>query len=473
MPRQPKIGLLPFYLKLYDDLMPERRAAFESFITHIAEGFQSRGVEVSIAPVCRIREEFEQAVKTLENENVDTLVSLHLAYSPSLESVDVMCQTSLPLIMLDTTMDSDFGRNVAAERIMFNHGVHGVMDFACMLRRRKRHFEIVAGHVSDPKTLDRAVDHVRAVIAAREWSGTRALRVGPAFKGMGDFTVEESILKEKFGIDITEIGIAELDKAVEAVNEADVERELEKDRSLYTCDLEETCHRRSVRIGLGLRSLIEAGHYGAMSVNFQEFDGSERPADTMPFLEISKAMGRGIGYGGEGDVLTAALVGALGRTFEAVTFTEIFCADWTGNALFLSHMGEISPGVAGEQPRVFEKPFFIKNAPAPAVLTCPLKPGPAVYVNLAPGPDDTFTLIVVPVEVLPEDDTLDPAMHNTVRGWIQPQMPVVDFLESYARAGGTHHSALVLGPHVEAICAFGRHVKGIDVLCLDQSVSFL
>jgi hypothetical protein len=27
--RQPRIGLLPFYLKLYDDLLPDCRAGFE------------------------------------------------------------------------------------------------------------------------------------------------------------------------------------------------------------------------------------------------------------------------------------------------------------------------------------------------------------------------------------------------------------------------------------------------------------
>ncbi|MCL4377237.1 MAG: hypothetical protein M1409_02460 [Actinobacteria bacterium] len=34
---------------------------------------------------------------------------------------------------------------------------------------------------------------------------------------------------------------------------------------------------------------------------------------TIPFLEASKSMARGIGYAGEGDVLTAALTGSLIR----------------------------------------------------------------------------------------------------------------------------------------------------------------
>jgi L-arabinose isomerase len=460
-----KIGLLPFYLKLYDDLMPERRADFNAFIGRISGGFDAHGIAVSIAPVCRIAGEFDSAVKAFEEAGVDAVVTLHLAYSPSLESVDAFCRSTLPLILLDTTMDASFGLDVKADRIMYNHGVHGVMDFACMLRRRGRAFEIVAGHDDDPVLLDRAAGLVRAAVAAREMRGTRALRVGPAFKGMGDFTVEETVLRGTFGLEIHEVGIGELDAAVMAVTDAAVETELAEDRARFDCEPENPAHRRAVRIGLGLRKLLDEGDYGAMSVNFQAFDGADRPASTMPFLEISKAMARGTGYGGEGDVLTAAMVGALARAFKTVTFTEIFCADWNGNSLFLSHMGEISPTVAGDRPRVFSKPFFVKGVPDVTVLTCAVKPGPAVFVNLAPGPDDTFTLIVAPVTVLAEDDTLDPAMRNTVRTWVRPQQPVAEFLEAYSRAGGTHHSALVLGDVAEAIAAFGRQI-GVDVVVI-------
>jgi len=217
-----------------------------------------------------------------------------------------------------------------------------------------------------------------------------------------------------------------------------------------------------VRVGLGLRKVLDDGGYQAFSVNFQAFTTNARPSGTMPFLEISKAMSRGIGYGGEGDVLTASLVGALARAFGAVTFTEIFCADWAGDSLFLSHMGEINPAVAGEKPRVISKPFFLGGACDPAVLTCAARPGPAVLVNLAPGPDDTFTLIVTLVDVLDESDAIDPAMRDAIRIWIRPRGGVAPFLEAYSRAGGTHHSALVLGDHLEAIHAFGR-MTGLQI----------
>lgn len=458
-----KVGFLPFYLKLYDDLLPECRAGFDGFIKRISAALEARGMAVQTVPVCRVAGEFKAAISQFEAAGVECIVTVHLAYSPSLEAIDACLATTIPFVILDTTMDADFGVGARADRIMYNHGVHGVMDFASMLRRHRRAFEIVAGHDADPALLDRTADLVRAAVGAKSLRGSRILRVGEAFIGMGDFAVAEDVLAAKLGVGVTQIGLETLDAAILKVTEAEVEREVEEDRRRYACELPAEAHARSVRVGLGLRRLLDEGGYRGLSVNFQAFNRGDRPANTMPFFEISKAMGRGLGYAGEGDVLTAALVGALARAFNAVTFTEIFCADWAGDSLFLSHMGEISPTVAGERPRVISKPFFSGGSLDPAILTCVAKPGPAVFVNLAPGPDDTFALIVAPVDVMAEDASLDPAMRDVVRTWVRPRIPVAPFLEAYSRAGGTHHSALVLGDRAEAIAAFGRQC-GLDVV---------
>jgi L-arabinose isomerase len=460
---QTKVGFLPFYLKLYDDLLPACRSGFDGFVTRIAAALEARGLAVQTAPVCRVESEFRAAISQFEAAGVECILTVHLAYSPSLEALDPFLKTKLPIVILDTTMDAEFGVGAHADRIMYNHGVHGVMDFASLLRRHRRGFEIVAGHDADPTLMDRAADRVRAAIGAGSLRGSSILRVGAAFAGMGDFSVAEDVLVSKLGVRVRQIGLETLDAAILKVTDAEVEHEVAEDRRRYACELPAEAHARSVRVGLGLRRILDEGGYRGLSVNFQAFDRGDRPANTMPFFEISKAMGRGLGYAGEGDVLTAALVGALARAFDTVTFTEIFCADWAGDSLFLSHMGEISPTVAGDRPRVISKPFFSGGSLDPAILTCAAKPGPAVFVNLAPGPDDTFSLIVAPVDVLPENASLDPAMRDVVRTWVRPRGPVAAFLEAYSRAGGTHHSALVLGDRAEALEAFGR-MCGLEVV---------
>ena len=59
-----KIGLLPFYVKLYDDVWPDIRARMGAFYQSIADEFSSKGVEVVTAVPCRLEKEFRDAVHT-------------------------------------------------------------------------------------------------------------------------------------------------------------------------------------------------------------------------------------------------------------------------------------------------------------------------------------------------------------------------------------------------------------------------
>jgi len=230
MKTRPKVGFLPLYLKLYDDALPERRAGFKAFLESIERGLGSCGLDVVSAPVCRIKPEFERAVNQFRKADVDCMITLHLAYSPSLESVAAMAKLDVPLIILDTTMDLSFDQKVHPDRIMYNHGVHGVMDFASMLRRNGRPFSIVAGHLGNSDVLERAAEQARAACAARQLKTTRALRIGESFKGMGDFAVPETVMRQQLGITVKQVGVAELGKAMRAVSSRDVSAELGRDR---------------------------------------------------------------------------------------------------------------------------------------------------------------------------------------------------------------------------------------------------
>lgn len=396
----PLAGVLPLYLELYDDCLPQMRPVFTPFLERIKADLEAQGIRTVFADVCRLEPEVSAAVERFEAEHVDALVIIHLAYSPSLESIGPLANTRLPLLLLDTTMDESFGIDTPPERILYNHGIHGVQDLACMLLRRSRSFQIAAGHADHSPVLRRAAEIARGACAARRLHEAKTLRIGPPFAGMGDFAVEENILRQTLGISVHNITPEGLHEAARHISTEAIEAELAADRERFEAVADAEAHRRSVRVGLALRRVLEEGGYSAFSMNFRSFDSPEPPIDTVPFLEASKAMARGIGYAGEGDVLTAAFVGALARAFGGVTFTEIFCPDWTGQSLFLSHMGEINPDIAGRRARLVEKDFPWTPAHNPVIAACAPAPGPATLVNIAPGPNDTFTLIAAPVEVL-------------------------------------------------------------------------
>ncbi len=448
---RPRIGLLPLYLALYDESLPALRGEQAAFLERVAAGLRESGLDVGVAPICRVRAEVDAALARFSGDPPDLLVTLHLAYSPSLESAEALAAQDLPILLLDVTPDEDFGPGVDPQALLRNHGIHGVQDLASVLRRLGKPFRVVAGHAASPAVLSRAADHARAARAARAMRSMRALRVGAPFAGRGDFAVEDAALA-RLGIAVRKIGAGDLLADAAAVGEADIDAEVERDRTSFDADLPLDVHRRTIRACLALRRFLERGRFGAFSMSFLAFDEAEGPLCTVPFLEACKAMARDIGYAGEGDVLTASLVGALAAGFGGTTFTEMFCPDWKGGSVFISHMGEFNPEVAAARPRLYEKPFPFTRARNPACIACAPRPGPYTFVDLAPGPGGSFRLIAAPVDVL--GDGTHPAFRDWLRGWMRPRVPLASFLEEYSRLGGTHHAALVAGEHAEAMEAF-------------------
>ena len=442
MPAQPKVGLLPLYLKLYDDAKPDMRERIDGFLRVLAEQLGQRGLDVEAAPVCRVREEFKPAVAQFEEAACHLIVTLHMAYSPSLESADVLAATRLPVVMLDTTPTEVFTAQTDSTEILYNHGIHGVQDLANLLRRLGKPYQVEAGHWSTSDVLDRVAGWAKAAVAAERLRHARVGRMGASFKGMGDFYVDPLKLRSLLGIETVPTAPEDVAALMPAADAPEVEQEMALDRERFDASgVAEGLHRATTRGCLGMRRFIEANALTAFSMNFCEIT-ADSGLPCVPFLEACKGMMRGLGYAGEGDVLTAALVGALASTYGQTTFTEMFCPNWRDGSVFLSHMGEFNLDLAASRPVLIEKDWPYTDAGQPVSAVCAPRPGPAVVVNVAPGPDDTFDLIAAPGEIIDHGD--DATFARSMRGWFKPQMPLARFLEAYSSAGGTHHSAMIL-----------------------------
>lgn len=449
-----KIGLLPLYIKLYDDHWPEIRERADAFHDTITSQLQNKGLNVVSVQLCRIKSEFEEALQIFKQEDVDAVVTLHLAYSPSLESASLLAATELPLVILDTTPTFDLSPLQLPDEIMYNHGIHGVQDMCNLLLRNGKEFQIEAGHWSQSDVLDRVTDCVKAARMTKSMKTARVGRLGRSFEGMGDFLVPTDVLRSTIGMETIEFDLTDDQTRFEAVTEVQIEEEMRVDRERFkSISLDQDVYKQSTEACLMVRSLVEKNNLTAFTVNFMDIT-KQSGLPCMPFMEASKAMERGIGYAGEGDVLTAALVGALLSVYPETSFAEMFCPDWQNNRILVSHMGEMNVRIAAEKMTLQEKAFPFTDAGSPVVAYGRFRGGKAVYVSLAPGKDDTYSMILSPVEMLEVQG--EDRMPDAIRGWFEPSMPVSDFLTSFSKNGGTHHGVIVYGEVEKVLERFGE-----------------
>lgn len=459
--RKIRVGYLPLYIKLYDDNGQDRTPLVE-YMEKLISILEEKGLEVIPAEeICRVKTEFDRAVDRFNELDVDAVITQHLAYSPSLESIGALLRLKAPIVVFDTT--PDYQLLAVADRkncIDNDHGIHGVQDMCCMLQKNKVPYYICAGHALHSDVADRVVGMCRAAAAKRAFNTARIGSVGGSFVGMGDFLISDECYRKEIGPVVRYMTPEVTAKYLAQVSEEEIDAEIASDTEKYRSEITNMeNYRAATRSGLAVRKWMEAEQLNCCTVNFLTLDSCGLPK--MPFIECCKILDRGLGYAGEGDVLTAGLVGALASVYPGTTFTEMFCPDWERDVILLSHMGESNPRLAQWKPLLADMRFRYNSCGDTVSMYNCYRPGKVVYVNLAPM-DGHFHLIVTEGEML-DAGLPDGAYRRNTQGWFKPCKPVAEFLEDYSMAGGTHHSAMVYDADIREIRAFGK-MMGFEVI---------
>lgn len=444
MGEKPKVGLLGLMLELYDGPFPQLKGTMHEFAQSIIGALSDR-LQITFPGVCMRTSEVESALGQFEAEGCDMVMVVCLTYAPSLVSVPALFRSQLPLVIFDTTKAPALGPEMTGQDVTENHGIHGVQDLANVLARRGRSFQLVVGHYQDARALDELVAWARA---AQTTAGLRRLRVGllgEPFEGMGDFSVEPKALQDDLGPEVVPLSMADLASCVRQLSDDQVEWELKNVRQRFEIDasLTDNLLATSVRWGLALRRLVESKGLGALSMNFLAFR-PEVGAETVPFLGASVLMADGVGYAGEGDVCCAALVAASASLCGQASFTEMFCPDFAGSEVLMSHMGECNPAMArDDRPiRLVAKPFTWAPVKEPAVPVVCLAPGPATLASLTAWREGTWRLVVTEGTIV---DTPPYPNLQSPYSKFKPNGALEEFLRDYSLAGGTHHLGIVFG----------------------------
>lgn len=437
-----KIGFLPLYVKLYDDGSPNMRLRIDAFAKEIFDLLNARDdVEVVKSDICRLESEFANAVNYFEEEKVDSIVTLHLAYSPSLESEKILKNTNIPIVVLDTTPNYAFTDDEDASAISYNHGIHGVQDMCNLLIRNDKKFFVEAGHYSESDVIERVVKRVKGIKAAKNFRNAKVGTIGGEFAGMGDFRVVDGVFEE-IGIKSVALTSDDAKEYASQITNEEIEALIAQDKEKYVVSdkIPEEFLYNNLRGNLAVRKWIEEKELTAFTANFLTI-GKDFGLYGMPFAEVNRAMERGIGYAGEGDILTSALVGAFMGVSDEASFIEMFCPDWKNNLIFISHMGEMNTALTAGKAKFMIKPMVYSDIDT-TWLCGTYKEGKATLVDLAPLANGKFRLIVSFVYMkVPECKKF----HSSTCGWFEPDKNVADFLANYSRLGGTHHLMLMYG----------------------------
>ena len=454
---KPKVGFISLFAGLYDSQDPTEKDKYLPFMHEIASAFEAQGVEPRMYPVCVHAEDVRKAVEDSEQNGACAIVVLFLAYHPSLVSADTLSKTRLPLIFIDTTMSYDFGFNTSPAMIGTCHGIHGLQDLCCVLRRLGKSYFIEAGHYIKSDVVARAADIAKVCQAAVCLKKSRIGIIGEPFENMGDFALPLEEIEGLLGVKTVRLGRDDAAILYDSINASELANQIKRLDVVFSRGegFDDKYMRLAAECTLTVKKWVERENLDGFTFNFLDFN-YDLGLPAVPFTAASLMMSEGYGYAGEGDVLTAAFTAALMNIYPDSTFTEMFCPDWEGDTVFLSHMSEANCQILMRPTQIKKSvPYVmaVNGGNMPGVSGA-YKAGSAVLANLAPGKDGEFRLLLSPCEIIAPE--CGDAFGDCIRGWLKPEMSLEIFLKEYSIFGGTHHSCLCYGADPKILKIFGE-----------------
>jgi L-arabinose isomerase len=354
-----------------------------------------------------------------------------------------------------------------------NQAAHGDREFGFIQSRLGVARKTVAGHVSDPRVVERIAAWARA---ARGYADLRSLKLARFGDNMRDVAVTEGDKVEaqlRFGVSVNTYGVNELVEAVDAMLDSDVDKLVGEYDDLYRLvpalrvggERHESL-RYAARIELGLRHFLMDGGFRAFTTNFEDLGGLRQ----LPGLAVQRLMADGYGFGGEGDWKTSILV----RTLKAMapggtSFMEDYTYDLTpGQERILgAHMLEVCPSIAAGMPSVEIHPLGIGGREDPVRLVFDAAPGHAVVVGLA-DMGERFRLVANEIDVVPPTAPL--LRLPVARAVWKPAPDLATSAEAWLTAGAPHHTVLSYAVGVEDLRDLAE-MLGVELLVIDADTT--
>ncbi|BAB05592.1 L-arabinose isomerase [Halalkalibacterium halodurans] len=366
-------------------------------------------------------------------------------FSPAKMWINGLKQLKKPLLHLHTQFNREIPYDdIDMDFMNLNQSAHGDREYGHIGARLNISRKVIVGHWQNNDVQERLGAWMRTAAAFVDGHHLKVARFGDNMREVAVTEGDKVEAQIQFGWSITAFGIGDLVEKMKAVSEDEVRRLFDEYQELYRLSpsiLEQDEVKAAVleqaKMELALKEFLEEGGYTAFTTNFEDLHGMKQ----LPGLAVQRLMAEGYGFGGEGDWKTAALLRMMKIIADGKGTS--FMEDYTyhlaeGNELVLgSHMLEICPTIAANQPEIQVHPLGIGGKEDPARLVFDGADGPALNASLI-DLGHRFRLVVNEVEAIkPERD--------------MPKLPVAKVLwkckpslseatEAWIHAGGAHHT---------------------------------
>ena len=429
-------------------------------------------VEVVLMPTVETARICVEDIRAAENDDdcVGVITWMH-TFSPAKMWIKGLQMLNKPLLHLHTQFNEKLPYDeIDMDFMNLNQAAHGDREYGYIVARLGIAHEVVAGFYRNEKVIAKIR---RFAQVAKAIACSRNLVVATFGNNMRDVAVTDGNRLEsqiKYGWEIKYWGIGQIAQIAEKVTDEEVDAKMKEYTDKFTMATDNIeAVRIQARYEVAFEKFIRENHVGAFTDTFQDLYGLRQ----LPGIAAQNLMGKGIGFGPEGDYKIAAFSAVLMKMAEgregATGFIEDYTYDLTeGSELELaSHMLEVPVSFAANKPQIEVHPLGIGNKEDPARLVFDGVTGDGIQVTLV-DMGDHFRIICADIELVKQPRPMPKLPVARIMYRHKPNFEIGTAAWCYA--GGAHHSVVSTALTREDIALFAK-LTGTELITIGDDTT--
>ncbi len=453
-----RIGLLPtghhYYWEQYPRLKQMGLRMYDKLLALLEPMADLVAPELVDTP-----EKSREAGALFAREAVDMVLVFPFGYTPSMDMLPALQAVDVPVRILNAHEDSSYDYATADTTEYLHHeGVCCVPELAGSLVNAGRRFRVRTGPFHDKRLQHELQSDCAGVAAARALRQMNVGLIGHVYPGMSDMPIDEARLLRATGRMLVRPEIEEFENAFQQVTEDQVEEMLTQFHTMY--EVESSVTREHMRFSAQVAVVFDEIIHKYDLAAFGYYWWGERELVTQLRAQSGLAVSRlaALGRPGvtEGDVKTAIAMKILDLLGGGGMFVEFFAMDFDENSLLMGHDGPSNINVAQGKPRLTHLDTHHGKSGHGLGIDFDMQEGPVTLLNLTQfGAGDTFKLIYAVAEIIP--GTILHIGNPNAR--VKISQPLHEFIDAWCQQGPSHHIALGIGDHGQALETFAEAMR--------------
>jgi L-arabinose isomerase len=414
-----------------------------------------------------------RTLAAIKAADVDVLFCNMLTYATSSVFAPIMRDAHVPVVLVALQPRAAMDYSKASTFMQLeNDNVCSVPEFTSVaVRLGRRVADVILGVLyNDPKAAAEVKEWCEIAKVLHDLKGARIGLLGHVLESMYDMHADPTAVSAAFGLHVPLIEIADLVACYRQVTPAMVEAKKKVIREEFdfpdpksdpvTRKLTEEDLTQAAASACALDLLIQKFDLTGLAYYCEgEPDSLERLVATTLIVGNSLLLAAGFPMCGEFDIKTNIAMLIMDRLGIGGSFAEFHPFDFTEDFILVGHDGPHHLSIANGKPVLRSLIKYHGKPGFGASVEFKIKEGPITMLGITQKADGRFKFVIG--EGLSKHGPIPPTGNTNTRGFFPPNTK--DFVKAWVMEGPTHHYALGVGHHAEAIRKIGEAL-GIEAV---------